>query len=348
MLRKIAFVLKIILIIAIPALVCYLSYTKLQKAFLEPADPNATEPILYELMANKSFKEVCKELEKKGFVKNWWSLNIIARLQRSDTKIKAGEYELSPSLTPIEIVSKFAKGEMFQRRVTIVEGSSIWETGVVLETAGIATQQEFEHAIVDTRLTERAGIGGKSFEGYLFPETYFFSKPISVEEIIIRMVDESNRHWSPEFALRAEDLQMSRHQILTLASIIEKESGSLDEQPLVSSVFHNRLKVGMKLQADPTVAYAIPDLTGSLTKAHLEVDSPYNTYSNIGLPPGPICNPGLGAIKAALYPQETEYLYFVADGQGTHFFAKTLDEHNQNVRKYRQSLQLSRQDELAE
>lgn len=337
--RKILLALKIILIITVPALVCYMTYTKLREAFFDPFDPAAKKTVLYELAANKSFKEVCKELEEKGLVKNWWSLSIIARFHGRDTKIKAGEYELSAASSPLEIVSKLAKGEMFQRRVTITEGASIWEIGFDLEAAGLTTQQEFERAVVDTRLTEKAGIDGKSFEGYLFPETYFFSRPISAEEIIVRMVNEGNRHWSPEFTLRADDLQMSRHQILTLASIIEKESGSVDEQPLVSSVFHNRLRIGMRLQADPTVVYAIPDLIGPLTKAHLEIDSPYNTYTNSGLPPGPICNPGLNAIKAALYPEETEYLYFVANGQGTHFFAKTLDEHNQNVGKYRKSLQ---------
>lgn len=335
MLRVIGLIIKIFLIVAIPIGVAYFSYTNLWKAFFTPADPGATETVLFELAANKSFRQVCKELEAAGLVTKWWAPNYIARIRRSDKQIKAGEYELSASLSPYEIVRKLAEGQMYQRRVTIVEGASIWDMGMELELAGVVSQHDFERAVVDSTLTQKAGVSGSSFEGYLFPETYFFSRPITVEAVIFRMVEEGNRRWTNEFALRAEDLQMSRHQILTLASIIEKETSITRERPVVSSVFHNRLRMGMKLQADPTVVYAIPDLVGPLTRAHLEVDSPYNTYVNLGLPPGPICNPGLSSISAALYPETTEYLYFVADGGGGHHFAKSLDQHNQNVRKYR-------------
>jgi UPF0755 protein len=150
------------------------------------------------------------------------------------------------------------------------------------------------------------------------------------------MLQEGEKRWKPEVNERAAQLGMTRHELLTLASIIEKESGNQREQPLISSVFHNRLRNGMKLESDPTVAYGIPDLNGQLLRKHLETEHPYNTYINFGLPPGPICNPGETAIQAALYPTpDSQYLFFVADGQGGHVFSTTLAEHNKAVAQYR-------------
>jgi UPF0755 protein len=148
------------------------------------------------------------------------------------------------------------------------------------------------------------------------------------------MLEQAEDKWLPEYSQRADEQQRTRHEILTLASIIEKESGNFEEQPIISSVFYNRLKEGMRLQSDPTVIYGIANFDGNLTRAHLETPGPYNTYMNFGFPPGPICNPGATAIHAALYPQETEYLYFVGDGQGHHIFSTNLKDHNDAVNKY--------------
>ena len=148
------------------------------------------------------------------------------------------------------------------------------------------------------------------------------------------MLEEGEKRWIPEFTERADLLRMSRHEVLTFASIVEKESGNTSEQPLVSSVFHNRLQQGMRLQSDPTVIYGVPNFDGNLTKAHLETVTPYNTYTNPGLPPGPIANPGESAIRATLFPAQTNFLFFVADGKGGHVFSTTLAEHNEAVRRY--------------
>ena len=148
------------------------------------------------------------------------------------------------------------------------------------------------------------------------------------------MLEEGDKHWPSEFSDRANEINLSRHEITTLASIIEKESGNAEEQPLISSVFHNRLSNGMRLESDPTVIYGIKDFNGNLTRQDLHTPHPYNTYTNFGLPPGPICNPGETAIRASLYPKESPYLFFVANGKGSHVFSTTLQEHNEAVAKY--------------
>jgi UPF0755 protein len=216
----------------------------------------------------------------------------------------------------------------------VKEGASIWEIGQLLQQVGILPRAEFEAILTDPAALKDAGIEGASFEGYLFPETYQFPRNTRPQKIVSTMVEQLDKIWKPEWNARLTELGMTKHQILTLASIIEKETGSADEQPLISSVFHNRLKKKMKLQADPTVIYGIPNFNGNLTKEDLGTPTPYNTYVIEGLPPGPIANPGKKAIEAALYPANTEYLYFVADGQGKHIFSENLENHNQAVNDY--------------
>jgi UPF0755 protein len=178
------------------------------------------------------------------------------------------------------------------------------------------------------------GIQAESLEGYLFPDTYYFPRNTPIDRIIQTMLDRFNTVFTPAWADRARGIGLSRHQVVTLASIIEKETGAAGERPLIASVFHNRLARGMRLQSDPTVIYGIEDFDGNLTRAHLETPTPYNTYQVAGLPPGPIASPGRAALEAALFPEETDYLYFVARGDGTHQFSTRLDEHNEAVRRY--------------
>jgi UPF0755 protein len=220
--------------------------------------------------------------------------------------------------------------------VLIREGTKVDELPPLFEMAGIISALELRKALSDKKLQVDLGIPAEapSFEGYLFPDTYFFSRPIAGKEILRRLILEGRKKWSPEWELARQNKQFSLHQILTLASIIEKESGNFNEQPLIASVFYNRLSRGMRLQSDPTVIYGIPNFNGNLTRFDLTNPSPYNTYVINGLPPGPIANPGTSAIKAALFPQTTLYLYFVADGTGKHIFSKTLAEHNQAVNFY--------------
>ena len=338
------FIIRLSIFLFLPGLAAILTYGYLSSVFLEPLNSSNTNVVLVEIAPGKTFKDICLELESKNLLKHWWSLSLLSRFGHKDTKIKAGEYELTPSMRPKEILDKLLSGQIFKRSVLVREGVSIWEIGKIVEDAGLMGASEFNLALADRNLLSTAGIKAESFEGYLFPETYYFSRPVTPKDIIWRMMEEGDKHWPPAFTERANELNLSRQEILTLASIIEKESGNADEQPIVSSVFHNRLGQGMRLQSDPTVIYGIKDFNGNITKDDLLNPHPYNTYVNFGLPPGPICNPGDTAIRAALYPKETAFLFFVGNKEGGHVFSTTLQEHNEAVTKY----QLSRNAPVAQ
>ncbi|MBN8549186.1 MAG: endolytic transglycosylase MltG [Deltaproteobacteria bacterium] len=325
---------RLALIIVVPLLIAFMTYRFMRSSFLAPLDSNNKDIVLVEVEADKNFREICKLLQDKGVINHWWSLEILARLRKNDHSIAAGEYELSPSMDPREVLAKLASGEVYKRKVAVKEGMSVWEIGAVVDKAGLMSQQDFDNAIADPRLLAEAGISAPSFEGYMYPETYNFSRPINARAIIWRMLEEGEVHWPAEFSARADELQYSRHEILTLASIIEKEAGNADEQALISSVFHNRLSQGMKLQSEATVAYGIPNFKGTLSKEDLQTPTPYNTFMNFGLPPGPIGNPGEISIRAALYPRDSTYLFFVSDGNGKHVFSTTLQEHKEAVALY--------------
>ncbi len=330
----IRFFLRLILILGTPLLIAAVTYLFLHHAFLTPLAPGRANPVTVEVAPGDSFASISRKLKDQHVIRYAWTLELLARFKKADTKIKAGEYEVSAALTPREILAKLMSGEILKRLVTVKEGTSIWELGKIIEEKGLLSTEEFNAALRDPNLLARAGISASSFEGYLFPETYQFSRPITAAEVLWRMMEEGDKHWNPDFTAKADELRMSRHEILTLASIVEKESGSVDEQPLIASVFHNRLAKGMKLQSDPTVIYGIPNFNGNLTKDDLQSPHPYNTYVNYGLPPGPIANPGESAVRAALFPATTPYLFFVADGAGKHIFSTTLQEHNEAVALY--------------
>lgn len=327
-------IVRLLLLLIIPAIIAFATYGWLKTNVLDPLEPGNSETRLVEVLQGKSFKEICQDLERAGIIRHAWVLEAISRISKNDTRVRTGEYELSPGMTPRQVLAKLVSGVVFQRKFTVIEGESIWVIGKKIEAAGIITEAEFNGALTDKSLLAAAGILAESFEGFLFPETYSFSKPSSPRSIIWAMVEESDKHWPPSYQDQALKLGYSRYEILTLASIIQKEAGSNQEMPLISSVFHNRLKQGMKLQADPTVIYGVPNFDGNLTRLHLKTPTPYNTYTNFGLPIGPICNPGEAAIRAALFPSESTYLYFVADGTGKHVFSTTLKEHIDAVRKY--------------
>jgi len=324
----------LILYIAIPAAAAAATFAALEYCFLLPISKAQTNPVIFDISEQESFSEISRHLEKQGLVRFSWAIKLLAQLKGQDTSIQAGEYELSASMAPMQILDKLASGKMVLRKITLKEGASVWEIGALLEQAGILPRIEFEKALADQALMKESDVTGNSFEGYLFPETYQFPRGTKPKKIIASMREQLEKTWQQEWTNRLEILKMTKHQVLTLASIIEKETGATDEQPIIASVFHNRLSKGMKLQADPTVIYGITDFSGNLTKDDLLTYSPYNTYVIDGLPPTPIASPGASAIKAALYPASTEYLYFVADGQGRHVFSASLNEHNNAVNTF--------------
>lgn len=322
------------IVLGAPLFAGLVTYLILRSLFLVPADKSKTDLISVEVGPGMSFGDIATTLKEKGVVRRAWTLRIMSRLRKADTKISSGEYSLSPSMTQKEILSKLVSGDVIKRTILIKEGLNIWEAAKVIGESGLLTEEEFKKALVDPELLRKWGVPGRSFEGYLFPNTYYFSRPITAEEVIGTFIKEGEKNWDDSFTQKADELRMTRHDILTLASIIEKESGNKDEQPLISSVFHNRLKEGMKLQSDPTVIYGIPNFNGNLTRVDLETPTAYNTYTNFGLPPGPIANPGLTAIKAALNPAYSNFLFFVADGRGGHKFSTTLRDHNTAVAQF--------------
>ncbi len=331
MIRK---VILILLYIGLPACVGLFVYTTLQAYFTQPADPSRSELTLIEIPENSRFKELAQQLEEKGILRSRWALIVIAKIQAKDVLIKAGEYQLSPAMTPLQILSAITEGKIFLRRFTVKEGMSIKEIGPLIEQVGILSNSEFQAALSDKTLLQSLSIAADSLEGYLFPETYQFPRGTKPQRIITAMAEQLNKIWEPAWNQRLQELQLTKHQLLTLASIIEKESGKVDEQPLIASVFYNRLRSGMRLQSDPTVIYGIPNFNGNITRADLDTPTAYNTYTIDGLPPGPICNPGKTAIQAALNPASTNYLYFVGNGQGRHVFSENLDDHNRAVNEF--------------
>jgi len=316
------------------ALVCAAAYRACTHYLLTPRDPSKVETVVFDTETVRGFRQMARALEEQGLIRNGFAFRMLARFEKKDTQIKAGEYALAPSMTPQQILDMMVRGDTIPHRATIREGMTINDIGAIFEQAGIVDRASFEQALADPALRQELGIKANSFEGYLFPETYNFRRNTQAHQVIRAMYDQLHKHWTPEWHAQAAVLGMSKHQILTLASIVEKESGNFDEQPIIASVFHNRLKLNMRLQADPTVIYGIKNFNGNITKRDLQTETPYNTYVIPGLPPGPIANPGLSAIKSTLFPADTRYLYFVGNGEGRHVFSENLDQHNNAVNRY--------------
>jgi UPF0755 protein len=257
--------------------------------------------------------------------------------------LEAGEYYFDRPVTTREVFWQVAQGRIFVHSVTVPEGFSMFDIAAELEHQGVCGREEFLTSAQNNSLISDLAPNARNLEGFLFPSTYEFTHHTTCDQVAKRMVQNFRAVWE---SLNAADSNpppqgLSTDQIVTLASLVERETPSREERPLVAGVFYNRLKRGGPLQCDPTVAYALELQGHSVKIVHakdLQVDSPYNTYKNPGLPPGPIANPGEASLRAALVPAVTDYLYFVANDAGGHFFSKTLAEHNRNVAKYRQLL----------
>lgn len=291
------------------------------------------EPRVVRVERGASFRLVAEALEEAGVVRDADSFSLAARILGAYKKVKAGEYEFSTDMAPVDVLDYLVKGKVRRYLVTVPEGYNIKDVAAALKSAGLVEPEIFLARATDGRLAASLGVEGPTLEGYLFPDTYEFTKGMSADEIIARMAERFKRVYA-EYEKEAASSGMSMRKIVTLASIIEKETGAHSERDLISGVFHNRLRQGIKLQSDPTVIYGIASFDGNIRKQHLENRSPYNTYVHYGLPPGPIANPGKEALRAALRPAKTEYLYFVSMNDGSHYFSRTLKEHNQAVQAF--------------
>ena len=278
--------------------------------------------------------QVARQLETAGVIGDADRFVALARWREAADKIKAGEYEFAKAATPAEVLERLVAGDVVKLRITIPEGFSLREIAARVAAAGIGTAERFRQAATDSRRLARLGIPGPSLEGYLFPETYIVNSTTTTDELLRAMFHQFEKQLTPELLAAARQRGLDRHQLVTLASIVQKEAGNDAEMPQIAGVFHNRLHKGMRLQADPTVIYGISDFNGNLTRRDLTTPTPYNTYTRSGLPPGPIASPGLAALKAAALPAQTQALYFVARGDGRHEFNATLEAHNRAVNQY--------------
>lgn len=281
-----------------------------------------------------TFQYVASLLERERLIKSRAAFVLLGKSQSADRKVHAGEYELNPSMTPAEILSKLLNGQVLLRPLTIPEGFTITQIADLVSQQGFTDRAEFLRLAKDRVFVASLGIKAETLEGYLYPDTYKFPRPVKAREVLVAMVEQLRQVVGLDLLARMQELKMTMHEVLTLASVIEKETGSGGERPEISAVFHNRLKKHIPLQSDPTVIYGLPVFDGNLHKKDLSSPSPYNTYRVQGLPPGPIANPGIQAIRATLYPSDSRSLYFVSRNDGTHQFSATLIEHNQAVEKY--------------
>jgi peptidoglycan lytic transglycosylase G len=252
-------------------------------------------------------------------------------------RLQAGEYRFDRPMTVREVVDKIARGDVYLVPITFREGLTMREMAQLFESKGLGSAKDFSTQASDSQLIRNLDPAARDLEGYLFPDTYAMTRNTTAAQLVPRMVDGFEKALAPETLSAAEARGLTLRELVTLASIVEKETGKPEERPLVAAVYSNRLKIGMALQCDPTVIYALERANrynGNLTRENMQIDSPYNTYRYPGLPPGPIANPGRASLEAAARPADVPYLYFVARGDGSHAFAATLEEHNRNVDQY--------------
>ncbi len=298
-----------------------------------PVTPS--EPKFVLLRTGWTTRHIARELQDNGIIRSDKAF-LFMHVLRGERTLKAGEYKFDTPANAMQVRDRLTHGDIFVRQVTVPEGYNIFETAQAIEQAGLASSADFLNAAkTDLFLLKDLDPTATSLEGYLFPDTYSFTRTMSSHDMAAAMVHRFKQE------ARALDLTSDVHRVVTMAAIVEKETAVAQERPEVASVYYNRLQKNMTLAADPSVIYAAllnNRYRGTIYQSDLQFDSPYNTYKYAGLPPGPIANPGRAALDAAMHPAQTDFLYFVADAQGHHRFARTLDEHNRNVAMYRRAM----------
>ena len=313
-------------------LVLVLSYL----TFFTPNYYSANPPVTFDIKKGESFSSVVDRLYDQGIIPGKNNFKIAGFVYGAERKIRAARFHIPNGLSYLDLLDLFISGECdFQRTLTIKSGQTIKWLAHRLQKYLYIDSTEFVQLANNKDFVDSLGLKQNSLEGYLFAADYEIYERSSPREAITLFYNSFKEFYNDSLKIRTEKLGFTVHEIITLASIIKGETNKEDEMSRISGVYHNRLRIGMKLQADPTIQYVLPGGWKRLTFTDLELDSPYNTYKYFGLPPGPINSPGKTAILAALFPEKNNYLYFVADGTGGHLFGKTLTEHNNNVKKYR-------------
>lgn len=292
---------------------------------------------LIEVPAGTGSRSIGDRLVAAGVVRDALSFRVGLYLSGQGRRLQAGEYRFDRAMTPMQVIDKLARGDVYVVTITFPEGLTVAEMATIFETQKLGPAAEFVEAAGDPSPIKTLDPEARDLEGYLFPETYPLPRNTPASRLIRQMTARFERVMTQDLRRAAEAKGLTVRQAVTLASIVEKEASRQEERPLVAAVYANRLRIGMPLQADPTVIFGLQRAgryTGNLRREDLEFDSPYNTYRYPGLPPGPIASPGRAAIEAALNPAAVDYLYFVSRNDGSHEFARTLDEHNRNVQRW--------------
>ncbi len=308
-------------------------------AWTQPYKNFPSEGVFVTVPHGASCRAIARILKDNGVIPSELAFRLYCRRHRRQT-LQAGEYFFDHAAAGREVFDTLASGRVYEKSVTIPEGYTMFDIAALLDKEGVLSREMFLAVARDASQVHDLAPEARSLEGFLFPATYQFPHRPAPQDVTAAMVRKFREAWT-QFGAGASLGGRRVGEIVTLASLVERETPKADERPLVAAVFANRLRLGRGLQCDPTVIYALELVgryNGTLTSADLRVDSAYNTYRYRGLPPGPIANPGVGALRAALEPANVDYLYFVANTQGGHFFSKTLEEHNRNVRRYHRLL----------
>lgn len=296
------------------------------------------QDVLFEIKKGENFQIVTKRLKEQKIIKNPTRFRVMAKLMLKDNGVKFGIYQIEKGEKYGNLIDKFSAGHTYSVKITIPEGSTIFQIAEILSNKGVATKEAFLKECSDKEKLAREGLGPKdTLEGYLYPDTYMIPVNYPVDKIPDLFIDHFDRVVNDEMRAKIKAKGMDLRKVLAMASIVEKEAKQEFEKPIIAGVYYNRIKKGYRLQADPTLIYALTlagRYDGDIRHGDFNFDSKYNTYKYFGLPPTAICNPGKTSILAAIFPADVDYLYFVAKPDGSHHFSKTLEEHNKAVYQY--------------
>jgi UPF0755 protein len=299
-----------------------------------PANPRSPSEVTLFFPFGTPTSEIFRRLASEGVIRSAWFAEAYYRLARSATPLQAGEYRFGRPTPLSQVIDRMNRGDVVRHAIVVPEGLTAEETFELFWSRGISRPQAFRNAFTNPQLIGSIARGASDLEGFLFPDTYEVTRSTSARQIVEAMLANFRRHVTPEIRERARESGQTLREAVTLASIVQKETSLQSEAPIIAGVYRNRLRRGMRLQADPTVVYALKadgKWSGTLYRSDYGYDSPYNTYLHEGLPPGPIGNPGLAAIQAAFAPSKTDFLYFVADRAGGHTFSRTFEEHRDAI-----------------
>ncbi|HOO44785.1 MAG TPA: endolytic transglycosylase MltG [Deltaproteobacteria bacterium] len=295
------------------------------------------DPVMLEIRSGTSAWEISKALKERGIITDSFMFMALCVATCKASHLQAGTYVFEGKHYPRDIMHILFKGRTLRYRITIPEGSNLFAIAEIVAATGLMTKENFIESSLHEKSPAFFGLASPSMEGFLYPDTYYLSPNMTALEIMARMVERFNQAYTDDMDRQAQALGMSKTEVVTLASIIEKEAVLNEEKPVISSVFHNRMKRNMLLQSDPTAIYGIDNFHRRISPKDLQRDTPYNTYKYRGLPPGPICNPDKYSLEAAIRPAKTNYLYFVSKGNGLHHFSSSLKEHNRAIMRNRKT-----------